>query len=501
MMRMRASWAALAAFLCACAVGPNYHRPAPPKASRGALIETGAAPATSGVPTSEVKGSTAPEVDHWWSLYSDPVLSDLIDQALRHNPDVRVAVANLREARAALSEARAGFWPQTQLNAQYSRARTGLGSIPTSSAAVTPAPVDGAGPQSVNYDFYSSAFDVSYELDLFGRVRRSVEAARGDAAAAAAALDASRIAIAAQTALGYIDACGFAAQLAAAKESTQLQARTVELTRALFDAGQSNRRDLDQAQAQYEQTAAQVPSIDAERRAALYSLATLTGRTPETFDRDLEKCVKPPTLTQTYPVGDGAALLARRPDVRRAERALSADTARIGVAVAELYPSISLLGEVSLGAQRPGDLGRARSFSYSIGPTISWTFPLQNAARARVRAARARTDASLATFDGAVLTALREAEQALARLSAQLQQNAALARAFAASDHAAVLSRARFKNGADSFLQLLDAERTRASASSSLAQSNQSLAESQINVFKALGGGWSQAPDTSRVVD
>ena len=225
---------------------------------------------------------------------------------------------------------------------------------------------------------------------------------------------------------------------------------------------------------------------------------TLTGRAPAMLDPALAQCVAAPRLAEPIPAGDGAALLARRPDIRRAERQLAADTARIGVAVADLYPSISLLGAVSLGAPRLGDIGKSASLSYSIGPLISWSFPIQSAARARVHEARATAEASLASFDGAVLTGLRETEQALARLDAETRRNAALARAAAAAADAAKLSRYRFDYGSDSFLQLLDSERTRAQASAALAASNLALIDDQVDLFRALGGGWEQAPPVAR---
>jgi outer membrane protein TolC len=193
-------------------------------------------------------------------------------------------------------------------------------------------------------------------------------------------------------------------------------------------------------------------------------------------------------------VGDGQALLARRPDVRAAERTLAADVARIGVATAQLYPSITLAGSVTLEAPKIGDLGQDRSFTYSVGPLISWNFPFNGAARARLRESEATAQASLAAFDGTVLRALQETEQALARLSGAAEKEAALTRAATSSERAAELSGIRFRAGADNFLQLLDAERSRAAARAALAQAQADRAAAQISLFKALGGGWEDAP-------
>jgi outer membrane protein TolC len=193
-------------------------------------------------------------------------------------------------------------------------------------------------------------------------------------------------------------------------------------------------------------------------------------------------------------VGDGQALLARRPDVRAAERTLAADVARVGVATADLYPSIKLLGSINLGASKLGDLGKPQSFGFSFGPLISWNFPFNGAARARVHQAEATANGSLAKFDAAVLAALQETEQSLARLGGAIEREAALKRAVTASDDAARLSRIRFDAGADSFLQLLDAERDRAANRTALAQAAADRADAQVSVFKALGGGWQDAP-------
>ena len=180
--------------------------------------------------------------------------------------------------------------------------------------------------------------------------------------------------------------------------------------------------------------------------------------------------------------------------MRAAERQLAADTARIGVATADLYPSISLLGSGSLGSTNIGDLGKSRSLSFSFGPLISWRFPIQSAARARVRQSEATAEGSLARFDGTILTALQETEQALARLDGETRRYQALSRAYAAAADAAKLSRYRFDYGTDNFLQLLDSERTRAQASAALAASATQLVGYQVDVFRALGGGWEFAP-------
>ena len=459
-----------ALILSACAVGPDYQRPAalPPEQVR----------LTEALENGTVTPSPLP--DQWWQLFKDPELDSLVTQALAKNTDLRVAAANLQRARAALAEVGAARLPTSTTSAQYSHSRQ---VIPAFGRAIT-------------NDFFTVGFDASYEADLFGGVSRSIEAARADAASAQAAVDAARVSVAAETARAYASACGFGEQADVARETEALQARTLDLTERRLAAGRGTRSEVDQATVLVEQARAQVPVFEAERRAALYALAVLTGDPPAAIlDSAAAKCRAVPTVSEPLPVGDGQALLARRPDVRQAERALAADTARIGVATAALYPSITLLGSVSLGATRFSNLGNSGSVGYSVGPLISWNFPLNGAARARVEQSKAVAEGSLARFDAAILNALKEAEQALARAGGATTREDALRRAMTASTDAARLSRTRFDYGADSFLQLLDAERQRAQTRAALAQAEADRADAQISVFKALGGGW-QAPQS-----
>lgn len=462
----------LALILTACAAGPDYRRPAPlgPAAS-----ELSAAKGMAAVTQGDI-------ADQWWRLFDDPALDRLIQQALAYNSDVRIASASLQRARAFLGEAGAARLPATQLSSSATRGRT--------------APLTGGTGQVDN--FYDAGFDASYEIDLFGGVSRSVEAARADVGAAQAQLDAARVSVAAETARNYINACGFGLQADVARETARLQQQTLDLTQRLFSGGRTSAREVDQARVLVEQANADVANFEAERRATLYALAVLTGASPANVDQDASGCMSIPEIGEPIPIGDGQGLLARRPDVRAAERTLAADTARVGVATAALYPSITLLGSISLGGARVKDVGKDAGFSWSAGPLISWNFPFNSAARARVRESRATAEGSLASFDKAVLTALQETQQALARLAGALDREASLQRALEASGRAASLSRKRFDYGADSFLNLLDAQRTLATARSAYAAAELDRATAQIALFKALGGGWADAPIPTR---
>jgi NodT family efflux transporter outer membrane factor (OMF) lipoprotein len=456
-------------------VGPDYHRPSEPRTAAGPFVDPG---------TTNV--STAPAQGQWWHLFEDPTLDRLVAEALAYNSDVRVAAANLRRARSVLEEERGNLLPGGEANAQYSYERDGANAG------------QGQNAQTDTHSFYNVGIDAGYQVDLWGGIRRGIEAAKGDVGAAQAALDAARITVASETARMYAQACGFAAQAQVTRDTAELQQKTLDLTRRLMAAGRGTQRDVDQAVVLTENARAQVPQLEAERRASLYALAALTGRTPAEVDTEAAHCMVPPDVCRLIPIGDGAALIARRPDVRRAERQLAADTARIGVAVSELYPSITLLGSISLGARRLSDLSDKDSLSFSLGPLIQWNLANLTQGRSRIHQAEARTDASLASFDGAVLTALKEVEQALARYSGEIERNVALRHAEAAASNAARIAEARFDAGRDSFLQRLDAERDRAAARGALAQSNTALAQAQVALFNALGGGWEQAPQPVR---
>ena len=455
--------------LAGCAVGPTYRAPAPLPPAALKLRETDVA-----------KVTPSPLPPHWWRLFDDPDLDRLVETALSRNTDLRQAAANLQRARAALSEARAGRFPDLGASAGYSRERVAV------------SPLGGLAP--ITTDFYTVGLDASYEVDLFGGVTRSIQAARADYQAAQAQVDAARVAIAAETASAYAQACSFAQQAAVARQTAELQSNTRGLTQRLFDAGRGTERDVAEAEALLQQSNARVPTFEAERQAALYALAVLTGDPPALIDDAAARCAAAPFAKAAIPVGDGRALLARRPDVRAAERTLAGDVARIGVATAELYPSITLAGVITLGAAKPGDLGKRRSETYSVGPLISWNIPLNGAARARVRESQAQAQASLAAFDGTVLAALRETEQALARLNGAVAREQTLGLAATASERAAQLSDTRFRAGSDNFLQLLQSQRDLANARADLAQAQADRAADQIALFKALGGGWEQAP-------
>lgn len=456
--------------LSGCAVGPNYVSPAPKAPAQGDLSQANAPGFVPDEPPAD-----------WWKLYDSPVIERLVGEALAANTDLRVAAANLRQARAVLRETRSQVLPTTNVSAQATHARQ-----PGAAMGIPNASFEG--------ETYDVGFDASYQVDLFGKIARGIEAGRADVDASQAAYDLARVTVVAETIRAYSDACAAGQQLAVASQTLKLQEDTFDLTRRLEAGGRGTGLETSQGQALLEQTRATVPVYDAQRKAALFRLAVLTGKPPAEAPADAASCVTVPVVKQAIPVGNGATLLARRADVRAAERKLAAATARIGVATADLYPSVSIAGSIGTTALDPGDLFKSSSTRFSIGPLLSFSFPNMTVARARIAQAKAGADAALASFDGAWLTALRDTETALAAYVAAGQQVEALRRARDASREAGRIARLRYRSGAEGFQTVLDAERSEASNELLLAQAESSFSDATVTLFLALGGGWQQPP-------
>jgi NodT family efflux transporter outer membrane factor (OMF) lipoprotein len=452
-----------------CRVGPDYRAPAKPAGADAPLVALDSAAETAAQPP-----------DDWWQLYNDARLDALIREAFAANNDLAAAEANLGAARALVSAAHAGRYPQT-------RARAGgiYGRDATTDEILE---LSGHAPQSTW--LIEDIFEASYEIDLFGRVHRSIEASRANAQALAATRDSVKVVVAAETARAYAQICALGEQLAVARHSLDVVTREAEITTHRHDAGANSEFDVVRAQGLVAQTRAAIAPLQGQRRAALFQLAALLGRTPAHAPNELEACAQLPALSALIPVGDGATLLKRRPDVRQADRQLAAATARIGVATADLYPTISLSGLYGGVGTKLSDLTAERGLTWGIGPSISWNFPNQALPRARIRQAKSLAAAALAGFDSVVLTALKECEQSLAIYSAALDYRQALGDAQAHAHRAFDMAHDQFLAGSLSNLDLLTTEQALVAADSAVAASDSALIQDQIAVFKALGGGW-----------
>ncbi|MDE1179387.1 efflux transporter outer membrane subunit [Paraburkholderia sp.] len=470
---------ALATTLCAgCASAPAYRAPQTPTAAAAAFVAAADAPVV-----------TQPLPDAWWRLYRDPALDALIAQALEQNRDLAVAQAHLLHADALADSADAARLPDTQL------AFGGNEGEQTADQTVAAARRDATRTRWA----WTPSFAVSYEVDLWGRVRHLVDAAHADADAMQAATDAVRVAVVAATTGSYAQACSYGERIDVAQQSLAIAQHLADLTTKQRDRGLVADLEVARAQGFVETARAAIPGLEGKRRAVLAELAVLTGRLPSDVPEAAARCRVTPVLTQAFPVGDGAALLRRRPDLREAERQLAAATARVGVATAALYPSIVLGGSVDLVSTSGSlaSLGDRYAMSWGIGPLISWRFPNLSVSRATLAQAKADNRAALASFDGRVLTALKETEQSLSFYGTQWTRHRALQAALDQDSRALHLAQLNYEAGALDFLDVLDAQRTLIAARASLAESTAALAADQIAVFKALGGGWQTGANPS----
>jgi len=452
--------------LSGCAVGPDYAASSPRPASSGPFL-----------PADNPAFTSADLPEDWWRLYDDPVLDTLVQDALAANTDVRQALARVERARAGLRGARSGRLPQTGVGAGVD-----YGRVPEIQAPV------GVHREDWSFD---AGIDVAYEVDLFGRVARGVEAARGDLAASEADADAVRVLVVAETTRAYADAAASAARLRVAREIVDLLDRSLALTQSRHDAGFESGLAVARIATLRDQRAADIPLLEALRAASLFRLATLTGRAPAELPPIAGERSIVLEIEQAIPIGDGAALLARRPDVRAAERRLAADTARIGVATADLYPRITL--GASFGSTGPdlGDVFTGGPLRWLVGSLLNWSFPNQEAIRARIDTAEADAQGSLAAFDGTILTALEETETALSNYVNAIERRRTLQSAIEEAERAARIVRAQQREGTINSLDRLDAERTLAEVRAQLAEQDGAVSRAQIDIFRALGGGWS----------
>jgi outer membrane protein TolC len=296
--------------------------------------------------------------------------------------------------------------------------------------------------------------------------------------------------VAAETTRAYADICALGEAIVVERHSLEVVSHEADITEKRHAAGANSEFDVVRAQGLVAQVRSRIPPLEGQRRAALFQLAAVLGRTPSHAPAEVDSCTAPPQLSALIPVGDGAALLKRRPDVRQAERQLAAATARIGVATADLYPRISLIGLYGGAATQLSDLSTARGLTWGVGPAISWSFPNQAVPRARVRQAQANAAAALAVFDSVILTALKETEQSLAFYGAALDRRQALADAQGKAHQGFQMAHDQFLAGSLSNLDLLSTEQFLITADEAVAASDTALIQDQIAVFKALGGGW-----------
>ncbi len=547
----------LLATICGgCAVGPNYRTPETPAPAVWSAPDAG-------TPTTQPCWSTTEPTDlaTWWKSLNDPMLDALIARAVQGNLDLRVATARVREARAQRNVAAADFWPQFDFGGSYSYrgssqnvgpsgsssqegglrsaltpptvslkpgasgtgptitvtpqritfgGNRGLGltvqpgalSIPggAASPALSLSPPSGAAQPSPRENLFQIGFDATWELDVFGGIRRSVEATDADLGAFEESRRDVLVTLISEVALNYVQLRGTQRRLAIAQENIAAQRDTLDLTRDRHRTGFTNELDVTQAAAQLATTQSQVPLLESAIRQAVYQLSVLVGQPPAALVTELEQAAPIPTTPPAVPVGMPSDLLRRRPDIRAAERQLAAATARVGEATADLFPKFSLTGSFGPQVSDIQHLLDRRSLAWSIGPGISWPIFDGGRIRANIQVRDAQQEQALATCEKTVLTALQDVENALVAYTNERRRYQALAEAVASNQRSVELSNDLYVRGLGAFLNVLDSQRALYASQDELVQSETTAVTNLISLYKALGGGWN-APAGSTTDD
>ena len=473
---------ALALALTACASSPAYRPPAVevPPAFREAKTDTGlvVTPAPAVPPAQPAAPAESPTgLTRFWRPLSDTTLNRLMNEVLRASPDVHAAEARLRGARAARLESAFDLAPTVTVSGGYTRQRLSSATFPIGVGSFP------------DQDIWDAGFDASWELDLFGRVRRGVQAQGALVGAAGEDVRDVQVALTAELARTYFELRGAQDQLAVARRNAENQRSTLELTQQRLDAGRGTAFDTERARAQLSFTLAAIPDLQARVATAKYGIGVLVGRPPAKLAGELDTVVALPALPATVTVASPDSLVRRRPDVASAERQLAAEHAFVGVAKSDYLPRITVGGSAGYTASALGSLGDAGTFNYAVGPVLSWPALNLGRVKARVDESRAREAEAQARYTQTVLRALQEVETGLVRYRTSRARVERIQEAAEASARAAELARLRFTGGVADFLQVLDAERTQLDAEEQLAQSRTDAATAYAALYQALGGG------------
>jgi len=453
-------------FYAGCTVGPDYQKP---------VLEM-----PEGWIEQEAKTAVSDKaLKTWWTVLNDPMLNALVESVSSDNPDIREAYYRIEESRALRDYATGAYYPGANFSASYTRSRES-GNTAFSFPAL-----------QQELGRYSSGFDAAWELDLFGGIKRSVQSAQASLEASVESFHNIETSLYAEVAGNYIELRTAQMRIQYALENIRIQRETLTLTENRFKAGISPELDVSQARQNLANTEAQVPSLRLAEIQAFNRLAILLGRYPQDFDSDLKMPgTIPVPISENLPAILPADLLRQRPDIRLAERQLAAQSARIGIATAEIYPSFSLSGAFYLDAEQFSDLGKWSSRSYSYSPGMRWRVFEGGRLRNLVRFEEARTEQLLAGYERTALAAVEEVENALAAYTQESQRQEALQRSVQASEDTVRLVQSLYRSGLTDFQNVLDAQRTLSSQQDTLAISQGTVVLDLIRIYKAFGGGW-----------
>jgi len=454
----------VAIFGCS-AVGPDY---SPPKI---------ALPQQWSTPTKGIFDTQQEPINNWWNLFNDPILSKLIGDTIAGNRDVRKAIARIEEARAQLSYVTAGMYPSVDASGSVTRAKQS---------------------ESVNHlakarTDYTTALGTVWEIDLFGRIRRSVEAARASFEATQEDYHYILLSTCAETARSYFLLRATQDQLKAVQKNIESQREILEITKARFQAGLASELDVAQAEEVLALSEARIPPIRNTIDGLIHAIAMLTGNYPGTIDGLLREERPIDLPSKVIPVGIPADLLRRRPDIKSAERNLAAATAKVGVATADLYPTLSFTGTIGIESIGTSNFMKSSSSFYGLGPSLRWPIFDVGRIRSNIKVADARVEQALQTYEGAVFTAVKEVEDGLVNYREAMARVQLLERSVESSRKVLNLATSRYISGLVSFQTVLDAQRTLLEQETQLAQAKGDLAVAIVNLYRALGGGWEQS--------
>ena len=460
---------AAATLLAGCTVGPDYHEPpANPPAEWASPLRGGE---TNGV---------SPDA-RWWKSFRDPELDSLVARAAESNLNLRAAWARVRQARFQRVMAKAAFWPTIDANASYSRNRF-------SATGLVPAPPG----TPLEANLYQTGFDSTWELDVFGGTRRSVEAAGAEVAAAEYGRRDILLTVYGDVARNYVQARAFQRRLAVLRENIAAQQNILNLTRDLFARGLATDLDVQQGAALLATTQSEEPTLETSFRDSAYSLALLLGQPPGALLAELSSNTPAPAAPPSVPVGLPSDLIHRRPDIQQAERELAAATARIGVAKADLFPQFSLTGNAGMESVHASDWFDAGSRYWAAGPVAQWRIFDAGRIRANIHLQTARQEEALANYEQAVLAAFGDVEGALTAYAHEQTRRLSLERAVEADQEAVRLAEQLYRNGLADFLRVLESQRSLYQSQDALIDSDQAVSTNLIALYKALGGGWEQ---------
>jgi outer membrane protein, multidrug efflux system len=478
------AWGAVLLVVAGCAVGPDYERP-----------QTEVPPAWEGVtpPTpSETSVANAGPVVlvEWWKAFDDPTLTSLVERAVSANLDVRLAEARIRQARAARGVAAAGLWPTVNASATYQRSLSGGArgsSITTATGTRTTRDLDAV-------DLFQDGLDAAWELDIFGGVRRNIEASQADLQAAVEDRRDVLVSLIGELGTDYINLRGFQQQIAIARKNLEAQEHTAEITRRRHDVGFASGLDVANAMAQVAATRSQIPVLESSARAAIYSLSILLGGEPAALLKELDSEGPIPPTPPEVPVGLPSDLLRRRPDIRRAEAQIHAATARIGVATADLFPKFSLTGTFGYSGDTASSLTHWENRFWAFGPSANWSIFDAGAIRWNIEFQNALQEQTLLSYQKTVLTALKDVETALVAYAKEQEHRVILSEAVTYNRKAVELSLKLYTAGRTDFLNVLNAQRSLYVSEDALVLSVRDVSGNLIALYKALGGGWEETP-------